>query len=150
MVSDNDETLDAFVRRAIRMRAVSARTARELSDIIAQADQETVAELARRLRGVRSLESTIEAVTEIRSAAHDRLGGKMVEELKPVIESEARFASGFGRNRRLGRASLAALVSSVFTRPADGLTVDGHLDTLRGSDVTRTARLVRSAATAGQ
>lgn len=147
---DNDQILDAFVRRAIRMRAVSAGTARELNAILAQADQETVAELARRLRGVRSLESTIEAVSEIRNAAHDQLSIKMVEDLHPAIESEARFVSRFGRNSSIGRASLAGIISNVLTRPADGLTVDGHLDALRGSDLTRTARLVRSATTAGQ
>ncbi|MEP6289867.1 MAG: hypothetical protein ABJ079_08155 [Marinomonas sp.] len=147
---DNDETLDAFLRRAVRMRAVSARTARELNKIISEADGDTVAALAKRLRGVRSLETTIEAVNEIRRDAHGRLSGKMVADLTPMIKGEAEFVSGFGRARKFGRATLAGIVSSVLTRPADGLTVDGHLAALQLSDTTRTARLVRSAVTAGQ
>lgn len=147
---DNNKTLDAFLRRAVRMRAVSARTARELNKIISQADEETVATLAKRMRGVRSLESTIEAVNEIRRDAHDRVSGKMVDDLKPMIKSEAEFVSGFGRARKFGRGTLAGIVSNVLTRPADGLSVDGHLDALQTSDMTRTARLVRSAVTAGQ
>lgn len=147
---DNDETLDAFLRRAVRMRAVSARTARELNKIISEADKETVATLATRLRAVRSLDSTIEAVNEIRRDAHDRLSGKMVADLTPMINGEAEFVSGFGRARKFGRATLAGIVSSVLTRPADGLTVDRHMDALQSSDTTRTARLVRSAVTAGQ
>lgn len=155
-MSANDELFDAFVQRAIRQRRLSNQVANELVLTLQGANQETTAIVAQRLTSLRSIAPTLAAIADQRGEAYARISDQLIAELQSTAASEASFAVETTNDvldqpfSAFGSAALAGLFATILSRPADGLSVDDHLTTLRNSDINNISRRIRAMATAGQ